>query len=125
MRESTAANELSKALHDLRLMARTLDRPSILAREVIAAVRARLDEIERLVTEEPSPSPMAMPTPSPPAPTSPDGAGAPCGPLASAAGGAFLAPACKACGSPRLRQSDTSDHPGVIRCDACGLVQAS
>lgn len=66
---------------------------------------------------EPSPSPVATSPASPPASASPDGAGASCGPLASPA------LACKACGSPRLRQSDTSDHPGVVRCNACDLVQ--
>lgn len=77
-------------------------------------------------TLEPSPSPVATPLASPLPSASPDGAGASCGPLASAAGAARIPPgppACKACGSSRLRQSDTSDHPGVVRCDACGLVQ--
>lgn len=68
---------------------------------------------------DPPPSPMATSPASPLAPTSPDGAGASCGPLASST------PGCKVCGSPRLRQSDTSDHPGVVRCDACGLVQCA
>jgi hypothetical protein len=46
--------------------------------------------------------------------------GASCGPLAS--GGRAL---CRACGSGQLTQSDTSDHLGVVRCDACGLVQTA
>lgn len=74
-------------------------------------------------------APAATSPASPLPPTSPDGAGASCSPLASAAGAAFydlrFGRRCRACGSPRLRQSDTSDHPGVVRCDACGLVQAS
>lgn len=65
MLKSTAANELSQALQDLRAMARTLDHPPVLTRQVICAVRARLDEIERLVVAEPSPSSEATSPASP------------------------------------------------------------
>jgi hypothetical protein len=63
----------------------------------------------------------AMTSPaSPLPPTSPDGAGASCGPPAPS--GRAL---CRVCGSGQLTQSDTSDHPGVVRCNACGLMQTA
>lgn len=64
---------------------------------------------------EPSPSPVATSPASPLPLTSPDGAGASCGPLASPL-------ACKGCGSPR--SGEDTGYRGW-RCDACGLVQAS